>query len=69
MKLQIEIHGKTYTCEAEHDGVDVYEAAEMFKGLLVNAGFHPSSVESIFDPNAVESWCLTDEKHDINKGP
>jgi len=65
MKIQIELHGKIYTCEAEHDGVDVYEAASMFKGLLVNAGFHPSSVEDIFDPDMVEPWCLNEEKINI----
>lgn len=62
MKIQIELHGKTYTCESEHDGVDVYEVANMFKGLLVNAGFHPNSVEDIFDPDMVEPWCLNEEK-------
>jgi len=51
MKLSLTLHGKTYSVESDDsfDGTDVYDLAEQFKGLLVNAGFHPSNVDSIFD--------------------
>ena len=51
MKLSLTIHGKTYSVESDDafDGTDVYELAEQFKGLLVNAGFHPSNVDDIFN--------------------
>lgn len=50
MKLSLTLHNKTYSVESDDsfDGADVYELAEQFKGLLVNAGFHPSNVDSIF---------------------
>ena len=50
MKLSLTLHNKTYSVESDdgYDGSDVYELAEQFKGLLVNAGFHPSNVDSIF---------------------
>ena len=51
MKLSLTLHGKTYSVESDDafDGTDVYDLAEQFKGLLVNAGFHPSNVDSIFN--------------------
>ena len=51
MKLSLTLHNKTYSVESDDsfDGTDVYDLAEQFKGLLVNAGFHPSNVDSIFD--------------------
>ena len=46
-----------------YDHGDVYELAEQFKGLLVNAGFHPSNVDSIF--NLDYQW-FTDEENEGN---
>ena len=65
MKLSLTLHGKTYSVESEEsfDGSDVYELAEQFKGLLVNAGFHPSNVDSIF--NLDYQW-FTDEENANN---
>ena len=51
MKLSLTLHGKIYSVESDEafDGSDVYELAEQFKGLLVNAGYHPSNVDSLFN--------------------
>ena len=65
MKLSLTLHGKTYSVESDDsfDGTDVHELAEQFKGLLVNAGFHPSNVDSIF--NLDHQW-FTDEENANN---
>ena len=65
MKLSLTIHGKTYSVESDDafDGTDVYDLAEQFKGLLVNAGFHPSNVDDIF--NLDYQW-FTDEENTNN---
>jgi Tat protein secretion system quality control protein TatD with DNase activity len=65
MKLSLTIHNKTYSVESDegYDGSDVYELAEQFKGLLVNAGYHPSNVDSIF--NLDYQW-FTDEENEGN---
>jgi Tat protein secretion system quality control protein TatD with DNase activity len=65
MKLSLTIHNKTYSVESEdgYDGLDVYELAEQFKGLLVSAGFHPSNVDSIFD---LDYQWFTDEENEGN---
>lgn len=65
MKLSLTLHNKTYSIESDegYDGTDVYELSEQFKGLLVNAGFHPSNVDSIF--NLDHQW-FTDEENEGN---
>lgn len=65
MKLSLTIHNKTYSIESDegYDGSNVYELAEQFKGLLVNAGFHPSNVDSLF--NLDYQW-FTDEENEGN---
>ena len=65
MKLSLKLHNKTYSVESDegYDHGDVYELAEQFKGLLVNAGFHPSNVDSIF--NLDYQW-FTDEENEGN---
>ena len=65
MKLSLTLHGKTYSVESDDafDGTDVYELAEQFKGLLVNAGFHPSNVDDIF--NLDYQW-FSDEENANN---
>jgi Tat protein secretion system quality control protein TatD with DNase activity len=65
MKLSLTLHGKTYSVESDdgYDGSDVYELAEQFKGLLVNAGFHPSNVDDIF--NLDYQW-FSDEENANN---
>lgn len=65
MKISLTLHNKTYSIESDegYDHGDVYELAEQFKGLLVNAGFHPSNVDSIF--NLDYQW-FTDEENEGN---
>jgi hypothetical protein len=65
MKLSLTLHNKTYSIESDegYDGSNVYELAEQFKGLLVNAGFHPSNVDSIFNLDC--QW-FTDEENEGN---
>jgi len=53
MKITIEPYsGGTYTaeCDAEH----VSEVVRMFKGLLVQSGYHPETVDDLFTEE--ESW-------------
>lgn len=65
MKLSLTLHNKTYSVESDegYDHGDVYELAEQFKGLLVNAGFHPSNVDSIF---SLDYQWFTDEENQGN---
>lgn len=53
MKIEITMHGKVYTAQNEmgFDAEPVDEAVEMFKGLLVAAGYHPSNVDEYFNVN------------------
>ena len=59
MKLQLEAYKKKYTIETENDDLDIFEYLDMFKGLLVSAGFQPNT----FDVAIIE---LTDELKDDN---
>lgn len=59
MKLQLEAYKKKYTIETENDDLDIFEYLDMFKGLLVSAGFQPNT----FDRAIIE---LTDEINDDN---
>ena len=60
MKLSLTLHGKTYSVESDDqfDGQEVSELVEQFKGLLVNAGYHPESVDQHF--NTEYQWFDTD---------
>lgn len=68
MKLSLTIHEKTYSIESEegYDGSNVYELAEQFKGLLVNAGFHPCNVDELF--NTEYQWFTDKEIADNMQG-
>lgn len=57
------MHNKTYSVESDEafDGSDVYELAEQFKGLLVNAGYHPNNVDAIF--NLDNQWFVEESEH------
>lgn len=68
MKLSLTLHGKIYSVESDevHDGSDVYELAQQFKGLLVNAGYHPCNVDSIF--NLDYQWFTEEERNDNLQG-
>lgn len=53
MKITLEPYsGGKYTaeCDAEHVG----EVVRMFKGLLVQTGYHPETVDQLFTEE--ESW-------------
>lgn len=60
MKITLHTHGTTYTVESEHDGLQISDMAELFRGLLVQAGFHPATAESAFNPEIFQygSWDL-----------
>ena len=51
MKLTLTLHDKTYSIEDQLplDGYTVSELLDHFKGLLVNAGFHPELVDEYID--------------------
>jgi Tat protein secretion system quality control protein TatD with DNase activity len=68
MKLSLTLHNKTYSVESDEsfDGTNVTELAEQFKGLLVNAGFHPSNVDEVF--NTEYQWFTEEERHDNLQG-
>lgn len=62
MKISLTTNNKIYTTEDElgFDAVSIDEAVEMFKGLLVSAGFHPESVDQFFE-NESRWWPKNDE--------
>ena len=66
MKLSLTLHGKTYSVESDDqfDGQEVSELVEQFKGLLVNAGYHPSNVDELF--NTEYQW-FNNEDSDLEK--
>jgi len=68
MKLSLTLHNKTYSIESDegYDGADLNELVEQFKGLLVNAGFHPSNVDDMF--NTDYQWFTQEERDDNMQG-
>lgn len=60
MKITLHTHETTYTVESEHDALQISDMAELFRGLLVQAGFHPATAESAFNPEIFQygSWDL-----------
>lgn len=68
MKISITTNNKVYTTEDElgFDSVNIDEAVEMFKGLLVSAGFHPSNVDDRF--NTEYQWFTEEEREDNLQG-
>tara|TARA_B100002019_G_scaffold106695_1_gene91715 strand:+ start:44972 stop:45277 length:306 start_codon:yes stop_codon:yes gene_type:complete len=68
MKLSLTLHDKTYSVESNEafDGTNVNELTEQFKGLLVNAGFHPSNVDNMF--NTEYQWFTEEERRDNMQG-
>lgn len=61
MKIELTIHDKKYSVESEHDEHTINEMAEIFRGLLVTSGYHPASVDALFDPCTIEPWILPEE--------
>jgi hypothetical protein len=60
MKITLQSQGNTYTIETKHDDMNISTMAELLRGLLVQCGFHPATVESAFNPEIFEygSWDL-----------
>ena len=63
MKITITNYNRTYSAETEEDS-DVESVADMFKGLLVGMGYHPTNVDEIF--NTEYKW-FTQEEIDENR--
>jgi len=65
MKISITTNNKVFSVEDElgFDCSDIHDAVEMFKGLLVCAGFHPTNVDDAF--NTDYTW-FTQEERDEN---
>ena len=63
MKLTITNYDKTYSVETDED-VDAESLADMFKGLMVSMGYHPSNVDELF--NTEYKW-FTQEEIDNNR--
>ena len=68
MKISITTNNKVFSVEDElgFDCTSIHEAVEMFKGLLVCAGFHPSNVDDAF--NTEYTWFTEDERNDNMQG-
>jgi len=67
MKLQLDIHDAKYTYEHPDDHANITDIVEAFRGMLVTAGFHPMTIEALFDETAIEPWNLAQDNCD-NKG-
>ena len=68
MKLSLTLHEKTYSIDSDEsfDGTNLNELVEQFKGLLVNAGFHPCNVDDMF--NTDYQWFTEEERQDNMQG-
>lgn len=68
MKLSLTLHKKTYSIDSDEsfDCTNLNELVEQFKGLLVNAGFHPSNVDDMF--NTDYQWFTEEERNDNRQG-
>lgn len=63
MKLSLTLHNKTYTVEDDipFDAYSVDELLNTFKGLLVSAGYHPSTVDESID-SSDGNWFSEEER-------
>lgn len=68
MKISITTDNKVFSVEDEYgfDCSTIHDAVEMFKGLLVCAGFHPSNVDDAF--NTEYTWFTEEERNDNMQG-
>ena len=68
MKISITTDNKVFSVEDEYgfDCSTIHDAVEMFKGLLVCAGFHPSNVDDAF--NTEYTWFTEEERGDNMQG-
>jgi len=59
MKITLEAHGKKAHVETSNDDVCITEMVSILKGLLVQADFHPCTVDDVFSSDFDEcSWNL-----------
>jgi len=65
MKITITNYNKTFSVETEED-VDVESLADMFKGLMVSAGYHPSNVDELI--NSEYRWFTQEERNENMQG-
>lgn len=63
MKITISNYSKTYSAETDED-IDAESMVDMFKGLMVNMGYHPCNVDELF--NTEYKW-FTQEEIDNNR--
>ena len=49
MKITIEAHGKTIIVDTNDEHDDIQTVVETLKGMLVTVGFHPVTVDNMFD--------------------
>jgi Tat protein secretion system quality control protein TatD with DNase activity len=68
MKISITTNNKVFSVEDElgFDCTSIDEAVEMFKGLLVCAGFHPCNVDDAFNTEC--TWFTEQERNDNLQG-
>ena len=58
MKITIESHGSVFTGEL-NEGCDIHDVTIAVKGLLVASGYHPVTVDEIYDPLMTDSWNIS----------
>ena len=63
MKITINSNEKTYSVETDDD-INVEGMADIFKGLLVSMGYHPSNVDELI--NTEYKW-FTQQEVDENR--
>jgi hypothetical protein len=66
MKLTLTMNGFTHSTESEGDDLNVEELVYQMRGLLVLAGYHPSSVDQYFQEGEY-IWGLNDEAENNSK--
>jgi hypothetical protein len=66
MKLTLTMNGFTHSAESEGDDLNVEEMVYQMRGLLVLAGYHPSSVDQYFQEGECV-WDLKDKDESISK--
>ena len=65
MKITIANYDKTYSVETDED-LDAESLADMFKGLMISVGYHPSNVDELF--NTEYKWFTQEEINDNRQG-
>lgn len=60
MKITLQSNNRTYTVETEGDDLNISDISDVLRGLLVQCGFHPATVEAAFNAEIFESgsWDL-----------